>query len=262
MQKQFHAKRNKTVSRVCGSHLLLQLVFIILATCLILTGCEEKPSTDDINSDIRDDENSSSTEVSAAYIQIISQIVAQNEEANEYTKNRCLGELVDLNKDGTDELILILYDDGKETFYCEIYSYESDNIVCLFNEVLFFNAGNSAGGISLVDYNDNQYICLWTEYSEAGTLEKVAYSNGLYILSESQMNLGHAIVFNYYIGEQGEALPENSTLLFDDANISFEEFLTLRKLFDEPNRDICTIDYDYVIGKSLESLLIDLSESK
>lgn len=225
----------------------LAIIFVVYF-CLqfLLTGCEFAKKTNGINNE--------NNFMYRSYANIISSIIGEKQEA--LYKKYYRGALKDLDNNGQKELIVVYLANDKLHENYKIYTYKSKEIKILGEGELFVNAGAAKGGISLINYNGEQYICIWQSNGEAGKRWHEWHSCDLYQLKNENLLKIHTFSFNYYKNSSldTEVLNENYTFLKDGNKISFDEFLKTQSAFSNPIENLCEIS-EKDIGLALEELL-------
>jgi hypothetical protein len=151
------------------------------------------------------------------------------------------GTPADLNEDGQSELVMLYLDEDDITFRYKIYAFEAGDSALLREGILFLNAGTPGGGISLVSYNNERYVCVWESNSEAGEHTKMRYSYELYNPADLELPPKHIFSFTYHISGNGEAMAQDAVLTADKETLPFGDFLKIKNNFDNPIRDLCSV---------------------
>jgi len=196
-----------------------------------------------------------------AYLENISSVleildsIKENHSAD-YYEDYFRGALEDLDNDGQCELILVY--DCVDTLSCyyKIYTFQSGSSVLLKEGELFVAAGAPRGGISLVNYNNEQYISIWNYNSHVEEYTKMTYHCELFIMENSALVSKHTFDFSYYLNNG--PMDENSTLLRDDESIPFEEFQLIKYDFDNATKVLCNAGSMNYAGYRLRQLYENL----
>jgi len=180
-------------------------------------------------------------------------------------ENSFSGALEDLDGDEQPELIIAYYARDEEhslgAYYYKIYTFKAENSVLVKSGTLFVDAGAPRGGLSVVDYNGEQYLCAWNTSSHPGDTDLiVSYSCELFVLENTELISRHIFDFTFHATSNGEPLSENPRVYRDGAAISFEEFLQAKNDFDNPVKELCTVG-KRVTNYRLRQLYEDLKNS-
>ncbi len=187
-------------------------------------------------------------EAANAHLKIIEGVLATQSNykdfGQDYSEQMYSGALFDLDSDGQDELILAFPTDNGKYYYYEIYTYKLGNSVLLKRDKLFVNAGLE-GGLSIVSYNGERYLCVWNvDTHPADTGLYTEYKYALFTNKDSALKSMHTFSFTYlYLKTKDKKLPlDNKPGLFKDGNeISLDEFLKTQDAFENPVNVLCKV---------------------
>lgn len=189
-------------------------------------------------------------EAANAFLKIISNVIVQSEKSSyaEEFKQATVdewysGTLFDLDSDGQDELIMVYPTDDGKYYYYEIYTYKFGNSILLKKDKLFTNAGGPLGGLSIVNYNNEKYLCVWNvDAHSADTSIYTVYKYELFTYKNSALLSAHKFDFTY-LETKDKRLPldKKPGVLKDGKEIPFEEFIKTQDAFENPVNVLCKV---------------------
>jgi len=163
---------------------------------------------------------------------------------SDYYENSFCGALEDLDGDEQPELIMAYYAENKRgsggAYYYKIYTYKAGNSVLLDGGTLFVDAGAPRGGLSIVNYDGEQYLCIWNTNSNPGDGDLIQYLSGELLALNEELTLKHTFDFTFH-SLRGEILPNDDMLFIEETVISLEDFLQFKNSYDNPVKELCTV---------------------
>ena len=207
----------------------------------------------------------------------ILQIISVPEDDPAFEKLR-VGTLVDLNGNGSDELLLHYPRDyeGAPYIYCQVWTMDEGNFRLVVDQRMYLLAGGAGyGGIARTETDDGPRLCIWYSKSHSGDADYY-WDTEEYLLYDCEtFTLTDAYSFEYAreYGDMDEATVVyhgadfDYTFLHNGAAMTEEEFLSVRNDILSNLEHIIGVPPDAyesqpynIIGQSMQSLLDSLRE--
>ncbi len=139
-----------------------------------------------------------------------------------YEKNDCGGKLVDLDSDGTDELVLRFYHDYRLIF--EVWTIRDGVTVCLVSEIFGSYASSGPDSkLSLAEFKGNTYLSHYRSYGESGDKHEIW---NLYQISGGIFTIKHQLHIAYNHRDANGNYTPTPIIKYsiDQVEVSAEEF--------------------------------------
>lgn len=174
-----------------------------------------------------------------------------------------LGTLFDLNNDGQVELIMAYEEYDTVNAYYAIWTYDSGTPLLLTEEILAAEAGAGRGGLTVVTYDGETYLCVWDYNVDAGVNFKYSYNYKLFSINGYQLTQAHSFNFrfSYEPNETLTVVREDSVFKKDGVDIAYEEFEEVFSVLSNPDNELLsTLNISETtipnrVGTPLEELL-------
>ena len=200
----------------------------------------------------------------------------EDDPANE---NLRVGTLIDLNRDGNEELLLHYPRDyqGSPYICCQVWTMDEGGPHLAIEQQLYLLAGSAGyGGFALAETEDGPRLCIWYSESHSGDAE-YTWNKEEYLLYDcDDLSLIDVYSFDYareYVTSDGvpkvyHGTDFNYEFLHNNEAITEEEFLAIRSSLPGQLEYIVGVPpdaYDEAmgfqpIGQSMQSLLDSLAE--
>lgn len=212
--------------------------------------------------------------VEPSILQIIS--VPEDDPANEKMR---VGALVDLNGDGSDELLLHYPRDyqGAPYICCQVWSTDNGRLLLAVDKRLYMWVGGAGyGGIARAETEDGPRLCIWYSKSHSGDAEYYWDTEEFLLYNCDDLSLTDSYYFEY-ARERGAM--DNVPVIYHGTNFDYtflhngeamteEEFLSVRSDMLGNLENLVGVppgayneSYDVQpIGQSMQSLLDSLAE--
>lgn len=211
------------------------------------------PQASDINDNVTDKESTY-----PEYQEILKSISLKCEDVDSYQSDQ-LGTLYDINHDGQDELVLLYeYPDAYITF--EIWTLQ-DNVAVQLAAIsdLPSIAGNGIGGIHVVQYEGDEYVCFWLRNNESNPPGVViTFDCSLWQLVDGKFTNRYRKGVEYQLDETEITEVYDSYGIYTDGEMSITDCQEFVDTFlESPSDIVLRADNIYIrgVGTPLEELL-------
>lgn len=186
----------------------------------------------------------------SVYISAIEELYSRIEETP-YSVGYSVGNLEDITGDGLDELLLYYHD---ELFsYYKIFTIDDGALALIKESALFEIAGDSRGGISLVRFDEKQYVCIWRNAYGAGDPYTAFEEFRLYKYTDDKFYLDDQFRFSYtYSPSLDDLAPEyinNNYFGHNGELLSANEFKAVRQELVSSMKNIVETPYHAAPGE-------------
>lgn len=178
----------------------------------------------------------------AAYLPVLQEIISARPE-DHFTSADC-ATLYDLDGNQIQELIVLYEKDiGSEVglVVYEIWTYDDAQLFLIAEGGLYVPAGAPRGGLNLVNLDDRQYICIWSNSPEGGGPQGNQEMYYLYRV------VGHQLVFEHhytadYFGTDGPNLEVDiaypAYFSHNGWEITYDEFAPIYRALNHPDQQV------------------------